>query len=100
MAIIYNVLAMGSQPFCAQELSRGNRENARDIFCMTLTVGIGITVALSVLILLFSERVTRLLGALPWKSEYAPCREYLTGIAIGFPALTAISLLSTGFNLE
>ena len=53
MAIIYGILAIGSQPFCSGELGRGNKEAARKIFSMTLITGIGITLLFSLLIFAF-----------------------------------------------
>ncbi len=99
-AIIHGILSTGSQPLCTKELGKGNRENARQIFSMTLIVGVSVTFLLSLLMLVFSRQVTGLLGAVPEMDVYDACRRYLTGISPGFPALTAISLLSTGIRLE
>ena len=100
MAIIYGILAIGSQPFCSGELGRGNKEAARKIFSMTLITGIGITLLFSLLIFAFGGVAAGLLGAPKGMPEHDPCRRYLIGTAWGFPALAAISLLSTGINLE
>ncbi len=55
---------------------------------------------LTLLILLFSTQAAGLLGADPEMAVFLPCRRYLIGAAIGFPAISAISILSMGINLE
>lgn len=100
MSIVYSILAMGCQPLCARELAKGNRENSRRIFSMTVIVGMAATLVLSVLVFVFSGAVTRLLGAEPDMEVYKPCRAYLTGIAFGLPGLALVTLLSVGINLE
>lgn len=100
LAIIYGALATGSEPLCTKALGIGDRKRARQIFSMALITGISVTVLLMLWILLFSRQVCGLLGAVPGMDVYDPCRGYLIGISIGFPALTAISLLSAGLQLE
>lgn len=99
-AVIYSILAIGCQPYLTQELSRGSREKASQIYSMTLITGVGITLALTVLTLLFSTFMTELLGASRDMEAFAPCRGYLIGASIGFPAMALITILSTGVNLE
>ena len=100
MSIFYNVLAMGCQPFCAQELGRGRPDQARELFSMTVMLGITLTIVFSVLTIIFNRPVTRLLGAAPDQEVYLPCRLYLIGSVLGIPAMAAINLLSIGLNLE
>ena len=100
LGIIYSILIMGSQPLCAQELSKGDREKAGRIYSTALFTGISLSTALTVLILLFSSSAAGLLGAHPGMDEFLPCRNYLIGASVGFPAVCTISILSMGINLE
>ena len=99
-SVITSILSTGSQPLCTLELGRGNKEKAVKIFAMTVTAGTGLTLILSVFILLGSGVVCRLLGVAPSMPEYVSCRAYLAGIAIGLPAMAAGNMISTGVNLE
>ncbi len=98
-ALLYNTLSSGCRPSCANEFSKGNKEKASRIFSATLVTGIVLTLILVAVILLFKDAVTQLLGAKPGAEAYEPCKAYLTGIVVGFPAIALIILLSVGVNL-
>ena len=99
-ALLYNTLSSGCRPVCANEFSKGNKERACRVYSATLAAGLGLTFILVLLTLIFRDPVTRLLGAKPGMDVYEPCKAYLTGIVIGFPAVALICILSVGISLE
>ena len=64
-ALLYNTLSSGCKPVCANELSKGSKEKARQIFSATLVAGLAVTLFLVVFTLVFRDTVTQLLGAKP-----------------------------------
>ena len=99
-SIIYQVLAMGCQPLCSQELTGGDVDRSRRIYSMSIMVCIGISMLATVLIIVFSDSMARFLGAVPGSEIYTPCREYLVGSIVSVPGAAMIAMLSVGINIE
>lgn len=99
-SVVYNTLASGCRPLCANELSRGNRKQAGQIYSAALAAGLILTLVFVLFSLLFKDTLVQLLGAKQGTAVYEPCKSYITGILIGFPAAAMICLLSVGIGLE
>jgi len=70
MAMVSNVLRKGAQNECANELSRGNVEKAREIFSSALIAGMVLATVIGTGLLIFRRPVAHLLGAKPGTTVY------------------------------
>ena len=100
LGMITNLFAKGNQLICADKLSRGKVDEARNDFSMTFFLSTGFGILVTALILIFSFFVTKLLGIGPEDASFVPCRQYLTGASLGIPGQIVLTMLAQGMHLE
>ena len=99
-ALIGGVLGSGMNDLCAKALVEGKEEEAKKIYSVAFTYGLIVSILMTVLILALSYPATMLLGAQPGTDVFRPCRAYLTGVVIGIPGMTLMTILSCGAQIE
>ena len=100
IAMIANLFAKGNQLICADKLSRGKVDEAKNDFSMTFFLSTGFGILVTALILIFSFFVTKLLGIGPEDASFASCRLYLIGASLGIPGQIMLVMLAQGLHLE
>ena len=100
IAMIANLFAKGNQLICADKLSRGKVDEAKNNFSMTFFLSLGFGVLVTVVILIFRFFVTKLLGIGPEDASFIPCRQYLIGATLGIPGQVMLAMLAQGLHLE
>ena len=99
-ALIGGVVGSGFEHSAAQELSRGNIEKGSRMFSLAITAGVSISIVVAIIIIVFSNQITVLLGADPGRDVFGPCRSYLIGSALGLPSMTLVLILEAAALLE
>ena len=94
IAMIANLFAKGNQLICADKLSRGKVDEAKNNFSMTFFLSLGFGVLVTVVILIFRFFVTKLLGIGPEDASFVPCRQYLIGATLGIPGQVMLAMLA------
>ncbi|MBR5641104.1 MAG: ATP-binding protein [Firmicutes bacterium] len=99
-AITGSILGSGMSNGCARALGRNDREQACRLFSVTRIVGIGLSIAVMILIVAFIDPITTLLGAESGTEMFVNAKEYLLFYVLGLPAITATKLLSSIMPLD
>ena len=100
IALVINLLTKGCQNSCAEKLSRGKEEEARDVYSMTFMVALVFALIFMVLLIIFNYPITKALGLTPDMKSFNSCRMYILGSSIGIPAVTVINMISSSLHLE
>ena len=80
-AIIYSILSYGAQPRIIMELTKGNREKAREIFSMIIITGTVLALIMGIFMFAGAGLTSQLLGAKPASPEYGPRRQAYKAIS-------------------
>ena len=99
-SLIGTTAAVGFQVTCIRSLSRGDREGAGKALGEALILGLGLSVIVMILTLVFTPQIVALLHVSPDSAEFGPCVDYLRGTVIGLPAITAMSIFTKGAHIE
>ena len=89
----FQIRALGS-------LARGDVEAAGKGLTAALTVGVIISLAVTLLIFIFSMNIAEYLGDYEIGEVARPCSDYLIGIAVGLPAMTVMAILTRSIQME
>ena len=98
--VFASLLSNGTQTLCSELLVVGKKKEARDVYSVSLVVGVGLSALLAVVLIVFNGFFVRLLGVGPTHAAYGPCKDYLIGIAFSLPASAVIRQVSTMLHYE
>ncbi len=99
-SIIGNTAGVGFKSTAIKYLSRGDTENAGKALGEALLVGIGFSVVIMILTLIFAPTFVGLLNIEETGPVYLPCVSFLRGTAFGLPAITAMAILTQAAQIE
>ena len=80
-AVIYSILSYGAQPRIIMELTKGDREKAREIFSTIIITGTVLALVMGVFMFAGAGLTSQLLGAKPASPEYGPRRQAYKAIS-------------------
>ena len=81
-----SLISAGVQVLCGKTMGRGDREGTNAGFTVSMTLGLGISLLGVVLVFLFLNPLTRMLGADPGSPVFTLTRDYIVGFILGAPA--------------
>ena len=99
-AVTGSVLGSGMSNACARALGKNDVDQACSLFSVTRLAGIGLSIAVTILIVAFIDPITTLLGAESGTEMFVNAKEYLLFYVLGLPAITATKLLSSIMPLD
>ena len=95
------IIAAGARSRFTMMIAGGDREGASGIFTLSMLTGVGLSVLLMILMLVFSTPVCALLGATGSAAGLMDkARGYLAGIAIGMPAMNAVRVMNAYLTID
>lgn len=98
VGVISAVLSSGAMTIASHKIGKGDIEDAKQIFSLTVFLGMAFSVTLAVLGLILRYPLSYALGA---RGELIPEVElYLTGLIIGIPAIVLGNVLTVFLQLE
>ncbi len=93
--IICGPLGLGMQLVCSHYIGKADVDRAQKTFSSSLTLGLGVSVVLTVLGLCTSRLIVSIYGTGETVAEVIPLAEaYLKGLFIGTPAMIAFGIMS------
>ena len=95
---VTGIFSSGSQILCTKHMSLGEPEKANNIFSLTFALLFLVSGALTALFLVFSTPIVTFLGA--WNELLPLGRDYLFGLAIGFPGVLLATTMAPFAQLE
>ena len=99
--VISGCISVGMQTMCTREAGRGKIENMNRIFSAAVTTGALLALLITLVFLLFASPIAALFGA---KGDAGNLLDltgtYLTGLAIGTPAMILNAILSPAAQLD
>ena len=99
-SLIGTTAAVGFQVTCIRSLSKGDRETAGKALGEALIFGLGISIIVMTLTLIFTPRIVFFLHVSPDSAAFGQCVSYLRGTVIGLPAITAMAIFTKGAHIE
>ena len=99
-ALIGGMVCSGMENTVSKQLMKGQKREAQDTFAQALLIGMAFALAVTSLLLILNRPMTMLLGARPGMDVFEPCRDYLIGTSVGLPAMTMMTILACGAQLE
>ncbi|MBR5087856.1 MAG: ATP-binding protein [Ruminiclostridium sp.] len=100
-AILSGLFAVGMQSKCSYELGKGEVRSFNRVFCSIFYIVTALSAFFGVLLFVTANPVAILLGAAGKGAELADgAASYLRGIAVGFPALVLVPVLSPALQLD
>ena len=99
-SLIGTTTAVGFQITCIRSLSKGDRETAGKSLGEALLFGLGISVIVMILTLVYTPEIVAFLRVSPDSAAFGQCVSYLRGTVIGLPAITAMSIFTKGAHIE
>ena len=99
-SLIGTTAAVGFQVTCIRSLSKGDKETAGKALGEALIFGLGISVIVMILTLIFTPRIVFFLHVSPDSAAFGQCVSYLRGTVIGLPAITAMAIFTKGAHIE
>ena len=101
MTAISGVFATGSQVFCAKHLGAGRVGRAREVFSVCMYATFLIAVGIIVVLYLFCEPITFVMGARGTAAPLMPlCKDYLYGIAPGILPVLLLFIFNSLMRLD
>ena len=82
---IGSMLAAGVQVACSKSLASGTKEETNKGYSSAIALMLGISIVFTLLVLVFRDSLTRIMGAGKTKNLFEQTRDYLTGFIIGAP---------------
>ena len=99
--IIYGCIATGFKSLASRSLARGDTEDFRHIYSVSISLAVLVSCLVMGLIYCFTGPLVWLLGARGSSESLAGMTSsYLAGLAVGLPALTLNSVLSTALYFD
>ena len=99
-SLIGTTAAVGFQVTCISSLSKGDRETAGKALGEALIFGLGFSVIVMILTLVFTPQIVVFLRVSPDSAAFGQCVSYLRGTVIGLPAITAMAIFTKGAHIE
>ena len=99
-ALLGSVLGSGLSNGCAKALGKNDPDRACKLFSVTIIAGIGLSVIVAAVILVFASPITHFLGAQEEAEVFINAKQYLIFYVFGLPAITGTKLLSTIMQLD
>lgn len=100
-AIFPNILALGMQILCSQNLGRGKLNRANGIFSLALSTAISLAIFFIAMAFIFPAYIANILGV---EENLGIIRteaiNYLQAFSLGLPAVAAVALLSPIMQLD
>ena len=101
VGVISGLIAAGMQVTCSQLVGRGKLKDVNRFFSQSLLFGGVLSVIVALLTILFARQFAVLLGASENAASLAlPASQYLTGVAVGIPALVIVAILSPALQID
>ncbi len=101
VGVISGLIATGMQVTCSQLVGRGKIKDVNRFFSQSFWFGGVLSVIGALLTILFARQFAVLLGASGNAQSLAlPASQYLTGIAVGIPALVIVAILSPALQID
>lgn len=98
VGVVSAVLSSGAMTIASHKIGTGDIDDAKQIFSLTVFLGMAISITLAVLGLIFRTPFAYALGA---RGELVPEVEgYLAGLVIGIPAIVLGNVLTVFLQLE
>lgn len=95
---VTGIFSSGSQILCTKHMSLGETDKANNVFSLTFTLLFLVSAVLTALFLVFATPIVEFLGA---HGELLPLgRDYLIGLAIGFPGVLLATMMAPFAQLE
>ena len=99
-SLIGTSVAVGFQVTCIRCLSRGDTESAGKALSESLIFGLGLSVIVMILTLVYTSRIVFFLRVPSGTEAFAAGIDYLRGTVTGLPAITVMSILTRGAHIE
>ena len=98
---ISGVFSGGSQSMCGNAMGKGKMDLANSIFNMTVFFAMGVSLLITVLIIIFLDPISSLLGADPNDEiMFTNVSGYVLGITLGMPIMFAVSVIQPYMHLD
>ncbi len=100
-AIFPNILALGMQILCSQNLGKGKLDEANGIFSLALSTALSLAVFFITVTFIFPAQIANILGAEESLGVIrAEAIDYFQAFSLGLPAIAAVALLSPIMQLD
>ena len=95
---VTGIFSSGSQILCTRHMSLGEPDKANSAFSLTFIMLFLVSAVLTAVFLIFATPIVQFLGA--WKELMPLGRDYLIGLAIGFPGILLATTMAPFAQLE
>lgn len=100
-SIISGILMVGCAAMCTRAVGKGDKDELRRVFSLTIFLGVVLSVLLAVFGFLFADPLATLLGAKPEFADlHAKTAQYLRGIFLGAPGFILFVILTPLLQLD
>ena len=100
-AIFPNILALGMQILCSQNLGKGKLDEANGVFSLALSTVISLAIFFIAMAFIFPAQIANILGAEENLGVIrAEAIDYFQAYSLGLPAVAAVALLSPIMQLD
>ena len=100
-AIFPNILALGMQILCSQNLGKGKLDEANGVFSIALNTALSLAVFFIAMAFIFPAYIANILGAEESLGIiHTEAINYLQAYSLGLPAVAAVALLSPIMQLD
>ena len=97
---VASIMSAGNATICSNESGKGNIDEINRVFSTTLTVSLGFSTAVTILVLLFSAQVCQSLGLTPNTELFTLTKDYLLGYIPILPLIAVIVTLPAVLQIE
>lgn len=100
-SIISGILMVGCTALCTRAVGKGDKDELKRVFSLTIFLGIVLSVLIAVFGFIFADPLATLLGAKPeYAALHAETAQYLRGVFLGAPGFILFVILTPLLQLD